>query len=233
MEVTFEGYPEDEIGGTSLPPAFFREILPTIDHLGELKVTLCTFWYLDHKEGAFRYLTRDDYSQDERLMETLGETGAIAQKVLDESLERAVNRGSILKAEFTLEDRLRCLYFLNTTRGQAAVQAIDRGEWQFTGDVLKPIEFRPEKPNIFRLYEGNIGPLTPLVAETLKEAEESYPPEWIEEAIHIAVENNARNWRYVEAVLERWQLKGRDERKDRRDTEKDRRKYKEWESPDR
>jgi DNA replication protein DnaD len=44
------------------------------------------------------------------------------------------------------------------------------------------------------------------------------------------VENNARKWRYVEAILERWQEKGRDEQEDRRDSEKARRKYAEWEN---
>ena len=87
----------------------------------------------------------------------------------------------------------------------------------------------PESANIYRLYEENIGPLTPLIADTLRDAEENYSAEWIEEAIRLAVENNARSWRYVEAILRRWQDEGKDERKDRRDTEKVRRKYAEWE----
>jgi DnaD/phage-associated family protein len=86
------------------------------------------------------------------------------------------------------------------------------------------------RPNIFRLYENNIGPLTPMIAEILQDAENTYPPAWIEEAIRIAVENNKRNWRYVEAILRRWQEGGRDEREDRRDTEKSLRRYKEWEN---
>ncbi len=51
-----------------------------------------------------------------------------------------------------------------------------------------------------------------------------------EDAFRIAVENNKRNWRYIKAILRRWQEKGRHERQqDRRDTEKDRRRYAEWE----
>jgi len=37
----------------------------------------------------------------------------------------------------------------------------------------------PERPNIFKLYEENIGPLTPLIADALKDAEKTYPPEWV------------------------------------------------------
>ncbi|MGD9091874.1 MAG: DnaD domain protein, partial [Anaerolineales bacterium] len=122
--------------------------------------------------------------------------------------------------------------FLNTPKGRAAVRAINEGEWLHTGDPQLPVELIPDKPNIYRVYEKNIGPITPMIAEELREAEKTYSPQWIEDAVRVAVENNVRNWRYVSAILERWQLKGRDERKDRRDTEKARLRYKEWENQD-
>jgi DnaD/phage-associated family protein len=87
-----------------------------------------------------------------------------------------------------------------------------------------------DQPNIFQLYEQHIGPLTPMIADTLREAERIYPADWIEEAIRLAVENNVRRWRYVDAILRRGQEEGRDDRKDGRDTEKDRRRYAEWEN---
>ncbi len=94
-----------------------------------------------------------------------------------------------------------------------------------------PVALDLERPNIFRLYEENIGPLTPLIADTLREAEQTYPTDWIEEAIRKAVLNNARHWRYVEAILRNWKEKGRDDT-DRRDSEKDRRRYIEGEFAD-
>ena len=80
-----------------------------------------------------------------------------------------------------------------------------------------------ERPNIFKLYEENIGPLTPLIADALKDAEEIYSAEWIAETIELAVKNNKRNWKYCEAILKRWKEEGRAEKQDRRDAEKDRR----------
>jgi DNA replication protein DnaD len=56
------------------------------------------------------------------------------------------------------------------------------------------------------------------------EAEETYPMVWIEQAIRIAVENNVRRWRYVEAILQSWKERGRDE-KDRRDTQEDAKRF--------
>jgi DnaD/phage-associated family protein len=128
-----------------------------------------------------------------------------------------------------LEGSTQTFYFLNSPKGRAAAQAIQRGEWQYSGDPQTPLDLSLEKPNIFRLYEENIGPLTPLIAEKLSEAEDSYPAQWIEDAIRKAVENNVRRWNYVEAILKSWQEGGRDERTDRRDSEKDRRRYVEGE----
>ena len=77
----------------------------------------------------------------------------------------------------------------------------------------------PERPNIFKLYEENIGPLTPLIADALKDAEQTYPPEWVAEALEIAVKNNKRNWKYVEAILRRWKEEGHAKEQDRRDAQ--------------
>jgi DnaD/phage-associated family protein len=67
-----------------------------------------------------------------------------------------------------------------------------------------------ERPNIFVLYEQNVGLLQPIIAEELQEAERAYPQEWIEEAFRIAVENNVRNWKYIRRILERWAAEGKD-----------------------
>lgn len=229
---TFRGFPEGKLRFTSLPDPFFRELLPMIDHLGELKVSLYAFWFLDHMEGAFRYLRREDILSDQVFMQGLAEDAEQAEAALDEALSRCVQRGSLLRVTLELESGLTSFYFINTPRGRAAVAAIARGEWRYSGDALAPVELPPERPNIFRLYEEHIGPLTPMIADRLREAEELYPADWVEDAMRIAVENNARRWSYVEAILRRWQEGGRDDRKDRRDTQKDRRRYVEGEFSD-
>jgi len=116
------------------------------------------------------------------------------------------------------------VYFLNTPRGRAAADGLRQGQWS-PDDETPVAGLQPERPNLFVLYEQNIGPLTPLIAETLREAEATYPAAWIEEALRIAVENNVRRWRYVQAILEDWRTKGRDEREDLRQPEAARRRY--------
>ena len=74
---------------------------------------------------------------------------------------------------------------------------------------------------MFKRYEENIGPLTPLIADMLKDAEDVYTAEWISDAIGLAVENNKRNWKYIEAILKRWKEEGRAEKQNRRNDKKD------------
>ena len=53
--------------------------------------------------------------------------------------------------------------------------------------------------------------ISPILADELKDAQATYPPEWVEDAFKIAVENNVRRWSYIRAILERMATAGRDD----------------------
>jgi DnaD/phage-associated family protein len=127
-------------------------------------------------------------------------------------------------------DKEEHYYFLNTPKGRMAVDSIDKGDWTPKNDPDNPISVAIERPNIFSVYEQNIGALTPLMADKLLEAEKGFPDFWLREAIRLAVENNARSWSYVDAILKRWKREGKDSQygKGKSDTEKTRRKYLEY-----
>jgi DNA replication protein len=224
----FAGFPDGKVRLTPLPSAFFTELLPQIDHLGELKVTLYAFWFLFQQEGHIRYITFQDFLDDKQLM--LG-MGKVAREVLADSLERAVQRGTFLKVLPAGDSNNEAYYFLNTARGRAIVRGIQQGDFQFDPHAHKTVQLEYERPNIYRLYEENIGPLTPLMSDTLRDAESLYSMDWIEDAIKIAVQKNARNWRFIDAVLRSWQVKGRYET-NKPDAEENRRKYIEGEYAD-
>jgi DnaD/phage-associated family protein len=221
----FAGFPPGRLRTTPVPNLFFADLLPAIDHLGELKVTLYCFWRLSLKEGTFRYVRRADFLTDDTLLRGLSASRRDAEFALADALERATARGTLLHVSVQGTAGVEDLYFMNTAKGRAAVEALTRGEWRPTGDPETPVDLLVERPNIFNLYEQNIGPLTPIIADELRDAEEHYPASWIEEGIHLAVTNNARSWRYVLAILERWQTEGKDDRDDRRDTEAYRQRY--------
>ena len=228
----FTGFPEGKMHFTGIPDLFFRSLLPEIEHLGELKTLIYAFRLLHNKEGKFRYLRRDDFVKDQTFMLGLAEDPEQAESILDEALTLCSERKAFLSTKIEFENGLQDIYFLNSPKGRAALRAVEAGKWRHSGIEDAPLELIPQVPNIYHLYEENIGPLTPMIADTLKEAEQNYPYTWIEEAVRIAVENNIRRWTYVEAILKRWQEGGRDERTDRRDSEKDRRRYVEGELSD-
>lgn len=62
---------------------------------------------------------------------------------------------------------------------------------------------------ISKLYEHEIGALTPLIADAIRDACTTYDVDWIPEAITIAVQNNARRWSYVEAILKNCKAAGK------------------------
>lgn len=223
--MTFNGFPPGKINTTRIPDLFFSELLPQIDDLAELKVTLYALWLFTRLEGEPRYLRAEHFTSSPEFLEGLGATPAAQQEALQSGLERAVNRGTLLKTAVPEGEGELEIYFFNSPRGNAAVQSVADGSWRPSdGDSPLPI-LSLELPNIFQLYEENVGPLTPLIADTLREAETEYPESWIREAVAIAVQNNVRKWNYIEAILRSWQDGGRDEKPDRGHTKKDRRGY--------
>ncbi len=63
-------------------------------------------------------------------------------------------------------------------------------------------------PNAYAVYESNIGMLTPLIADGIDDWLKIYPENWIPEAIGEAVKNEARNFKYCDAILKRWAVEG-------------------------
>lgn len=206
---SFSGFPAGKVHLTPIPAPFFTELLPEIDHLGELKIVLYAMWILDRQEGTIRYFTLADCLADARLMNGFGATPQVARPKIEEALERAVTRGVLLRIGGQDGKAEGHLYFLNSPRGKAAIEALRMGEWAPAELERVAPALEIERPNIFKLYEDNIGVLTPMISEMLIEASQTYPEDWIEDAIQSAVENNVRRWRYVEAILRSWKERGR------------------------
>ena len=210
----FTGFPKGEgkLCVISIPELFFSELLPIIDDLFELKVTLHCLWLIGQKQGEMRHVTLTELLFDAILTRGLKDEELPAAEALTMGLERAVARGTLLQVTVGHVDRPdEMWYFLNSERGRAAVARIARGEWAPEGD--EPIHLEARRPNIFNFYEQNMGTISPLLADELQDAERTYPPEWIEDAFRIAAGNNVRRWAYVRSILERWAHEGRGRRR--------------------
>lgn len=66
---------------------------------------------------------------------------------------------------------------------------------------------------ISRAYHDEIGLITQVIADELKEASTVYPLQWTLDAIHEAAIMNKRGWKYVLAILTRWKAQGNQEEK--------------------
>ena len=206
---TFPGFTSSETF-TQIPDSFIH-LLKEIDDAAELKVTLYAIWRIEHIEGHFRALCQTDFETEE-----LG----MSLEEIQIGLGKSVERGTMLKSQHEAD----VFYFLNSPRGRLAAEAFAKGQWRESARIMSaPIASR--KSNVFKLYEENIGPITPLLSDILREAEKNYPSAWFEEAFEIAVSRNIRNWKYVEAILARWKEKGKDERKDQQNPVKDADRY--------
>jgi DNA replication protein len=208
MSDPFDGFAPGRQPTFSIYTAFISELLPLIDDLAELKVTLYFMWAIQQREGRFRYLRRRDFIEDANFMAGLAGFDFDPLTTLDAALDKACKRGTLLCAHVTLGGEDEPLYLINTQLGRDAMEQIERGAW-LPSFTEQPVEIIPARPNIYRMYEDNIGPLTPMIADTLKDAEKHYPMSWIEEAMRTAVENNARKWSFIQAVLDRWQREGK------------------------
>jgi DnaD/phage-associated family protein len=221
---SFAGFPAGKQPYTIVPNLFFEEVLPEIDHLGELKVTLHVFWLLAQKADERPCVSRAELAGDRRLLAGLGAPGLTRDEALGEALDRAVVRGTLRRATAGQGGARREWYFVNSAKGRRAVEDLMAGRWT-PAEPGEPVRLEGQRPNIFVLYEDNIGPLTPLLSEELMEAEETYPAAWLEAAFREAAAMNKRSWRYVQAILERWAVEGKDDETSRRSDESDRRRF--------
>ncbi len=219
----FPGFPQ-RMRFTPLPNLFFSQLLPKIDDLAELKVTLHLFWMLYGKRGYPKFVTYGELLGDRVLMMSVGPEAALRS-----GLEGAVRRGTIIRLTLERDGKLEQLYFQNTEGDREARAKIERGEIELGALPLKePFWESPEtgeQLNIMTLYEENIGMLTPMIAEELKDAERLYPVSWIEDAFREAVSRNKRSWKYIEAILKRWSSEGKEHGAPGRDSKEDTEKY--------
>ncbi len=191
----------DSEPSSPLPDLFFQRLLREISALDELRVTVYALWRFEHMDASLRALSEAD-------LDPL-DLGLSAEQVRS-GLDAAIQRGTLLRS---VHDG-HAVYFLNSPQGHRAAEEYARAGWPQSASVSSaPLE----RPNIYRLYEDNIGPLTPLIADALNDAEKTYPPEWVAEAIDLAVKHNKRSWKYSEAILRRWKEEGRAEKQSGRD----------------
>lgn len=214
----FTGYPS---GGqaTTVPSVFFAQLLPQLEDPAELRVAVYLFYALSRRKGYPHFVTLNELRAETPLLAALGQgDDELALERLEQGLDALVSHGGALCLDVTQSNRTERLYLLNTPSSRRAVQQVRDGRLAL-GRALPAMREAPasQRASVYQLYEENIGPLSPVIAEELKEAEELYPFEWLEEAIKETALQNKRSWRYTTAILQRWATEGRKREKAGRD----------------
>ncbi len=205
-----------------IPEWFLYDTAPKIREMVEMQVMLACF-RLAAEFSETEPIAEARLVQDERLNQALRFDGAttLPDGEIKRGIELALARDTLLA--FSLETqagrRVRWL-LIATEENRMRLRRYESGalpapELPDESDVAGPVV--RSRPGVFRLYEQNIGLVTPIIADRLVEALELYPEQWIEDAIGAAVSYNRRNWRYIQRILETWATEGRTNEANRRD----------------
>jgi DnaD/phage-associated family protein len=208
----FPGFP-DRMELIPVPGAIFGTLLREIDDLAELKTLLHVLRLLHAQPRAPRFVRRANLLADAALLDALAGAGRNPEEIVSAALRMSVERGTLLAVAVADGATQDICYLLNTHANERIVQQVLAGA-RTLGDLgPSPTPHEPslagERPGIYELYEQNIGLLTPLLAEELRDAIATYPAAWIEDAFREAVGQNKRNWRYVRRILDNWASRGR------------------------
>jgi len=217
--VAEQGFP-DGSRWTPVPDLFFSRYLPELGDASAAGLALLAMWRIHRRKGNAPAATRAvDLESDAvvaRYLRSLGVSDVDVPRTVAAALDQLVAAGLLLEARTAGEGGPARWVFVNDHDGRATHR-----QWQEGGLILPELptgsaDQRLERPSVFKLYEENMGPVSPLIVDELRAAAETYPESWIEDAVRQAVANNARTWSYVEAILKRWASEGRADDADRR-----------------
>ncbi len=226
------GFPlPDDYATTRIPNAVIGRALAEIENPTTIKVVLRAIWMLERERGHPKYISVEALALDRVVAKVVANTEELSQ-IID------VVAGVGIFVKLTAQQRPSLM--LNTESAQRLVSAggdipsvdSDHAEaddgWGISASNRLP-------PDAFRAYEENIGYLSPMIRESILNALEDFNDSQITDAIKIAVENEARSWSFVKAVLRGWAREGfpnergtsesRDRAEHRRISEVELRKY--------
>ena len=125
----FDGFPAGNLKVTPIPDLFFSELLPQIDDLAELKVTLYVLHRVQRAPGL-RLVRRAEMLADAALVRGLAGQGLSAAEALDAALGRGVRRGSLLRLDVAGSEGADQWFVPNSERGRKLALDIESGTLQ-------------------------------------------------------------------------------------------------------
>ena len=197
-----------------IPRSFYDRHLSRIRDLAALKVLLTIYRCVAELNSEAPFVAEDAIYADDQLLDGV-RLAASSRQPIDEirhGIEVLVAHDAVVRICVEVGEEESFWLMPKEPENQRMLTSYVRGERAFpyqTAKTSATTRIAVERPNVFRVYEQNIGVLTPLIADQLIEAIELYPDGWIEDSINEAVSLNRRNWRYIQRILQRWATEGR------------------------
>ena len=121
----FPGFP-NRPNYVAIPRVFFSDILPFIQDMAELLVTLQLFRLLGAKRGYPRAAAYHELMEDRALVTGFSQLGRDFRDAIPQGLETAVQRGTFLRVTPPMGEPW---ILLNSDQNRRAAPAIPRGRW--------------------------------------------------------------------------------------------------------
>lgn len=189
---------------TQVPNDFF-EMAASMGE-AELKVVLClireTFGY--HREEC------------ELSIRTLARKAGLTPRNAFNGTAKAISRGLIQKTVSpTNITKWRAVVGEDTAVLSQRIRTVSPRVSKPPVKESKEIEIKKHEDDVLatisKVYTSEIGLLTPMIADELRDASTAYPLQWILDAIKESATQNKRGWKYILAILTRWKAQGNQE----------------------
>ena len=205
--MSFDGFPSGA-PLTPLPQALLRDLAPHMTDPAELLVTLYAVDALSRVRRFPRLIARAELQESRPLIEALAslcpnrEVGC----AFSDGLEAALQRGTVLSGRSQRDGAWHDWIALNDQDGRRALTATAA----MPSPAAAPRHRQPLASGAAAIWQEAFGQaVPPILADELIAAESRYGPEWLRDAFREAAAHDARNWRYVCAILDRWESEGR------------------------
>jgi DNA replication protein len=211
----------DRMESIPIPAPFFGPLLEELQDPAELRCALRVIGLAQRVRSGPKLVTLGQLRADRVLLRSLRNDPEGSQRALERALVGLVEKGVLLNFWVDGNGSRKRAFMLDTSQGRQVAG------WVAQGESVKLGQSSPSSSqldildrSIFQLYEETVGVITPLLAEDLKDAEATYPAEWVIDAFRQAAVQNKRRWSYVAAILRRWQEEGRTDGESERHPEK-------------
>ncbi len=209
----FNGFPGGAVASSAIPNQFFAQVLPAIDTLAELQVTLHVLWRTSPGPRRPQLIALDELVSEPLLLVPLANESGGAKSAIERGVRTAIRRGTFVETTIESPPTRRTMVGVNNQRARRAIAdllTVPVAQTEPSHPLLADDPSVVSRPPIFALYEANIGLIQPILADELRRAGELFPSTWVEQAFREAVRYNKRNWRYVKRILDKWATEGRD-----------------------